>query len=89
MLVGAAGSSARALEAASFPKLFGLTHLGSIRGVVTSISVASTAFGPVALSVGRDLTGSYVQVLLALLVLPVAVCVAALVSGRRPAAVQA
>jgi MFS family permease len=88
MLVGAAGSSARALEAASFPKLFGLAHLGSIRGVVTSISVASTAFGPVALSVGRDLTGSYVQVLLVLLVLPVTVSVAALVSDRRPVPVR-
>jgi hypothetical protein len=58
MMVGAAGSSVRALEAASFPKLFGLPHLGAIRGVVTSISVASTAFGPLALSLGRDLTGS-------------------------------
>jgi MFS family permease len=73
MMVGAAGSSVRALEAASFPKLFGIPNLGAIRGVVTSISVASTAFGPLALSLGRDLTGSYVQVLLALLVVPVGV----------------
>jgi MFS family permease len=75
MTVGGAGSSARALEAASFPKLYGLRHVGSIRGVVTSISVASTAFGPLALSIGHDLTGSYVQVLLALLVLPLGVTV--------------
>jgi MFS family permease len=75
MMIGAAGASVRALEAASFPKLFGLPHLGSIRGVVTSISVASTAFGPLALSLGRDLTGSYVQVLLALLVVPVGIAV--------------
>jgi MFS family permease len=80
MVVGAAGSSARALEAASFPKLFGLRHLGSIRGVVTAISVASTAFGPVALSLGRDLTGSYVQVLLVLLVIPVAVALLGLLA---------
>lgn len=80
MLVGSAGSSARALEAASFPKLFGLRHLGSIRGVVTAVSVASTAFGPVALSLGRDLTGSYVQVLLVLLVIPVAVAILGLVA---------
>jgi MFS family permease len=73
MTVGAAGSSVRALEAASFPKLFGIPSLGAIRGVVTSISVASTAFGPLALSLGRDLTGSYVQVLLFLLVLPLGV----------------
>jgi MFS family permease len=74
--VGAAGSSARALEAASFPRIFGLASLGRIRGVVTAISVASTAFGPLALSVGYDLTGSYRQVLLLLLVVPASVAVA-------------
>jgi MFS family permease len=73
MTLGAAGSSVRALEAASFPKLFGIPNLGAIRGVVTSINVASTAFGPLALSLGRDLTGSYVQVLLVLLLLPLGV----------------
>lgn len=73
--IGAGGSAARALEAASFPKLFGIAHLGEIRGVVTAISVASTAFGPLALSLGRDLTGSYVEVLQLLLVLPVGVAV--------------
>jgi nitrate/nitrite transporter NarK len=75
VLVGAAGASARALEAASFPKLFGLAHLGSIRGVVTALSVGSTAFGPLALALGRDLTGSYELVLRLLLVIPVAVIV--------------
>jgi MFS family permease len=75
MSVGAAGASARALEAASFPKLFGLAHIGSVRGVVTAISVGSTAFGPLALSLGRDLTGSYQQVLLALLLFPLAIIV--------------
>ena len=78
--VGAAASSARALEAASFPALFGLPHLGSIRGVVVGVSVASTAFGPVALSLGRDLTGSYVEVLLWLLVFPLAVAVIGLMA---------
>ncbi|WP_165403840.1 MFS transporter [Egicoccus halophilus] len=86
MLIGAAGSSARALEAASFPKLFGIPNLGAIRGVVASISVASTAFGPLALSLGRDLTGSYVQVLLALLVLPLGIAVFGLFAPTpRPA----
>ncbi|MFA9444402.1 MFS transporter [Egicoccus sp. AB-alg6-2] len=88
MLIGAAGSSARALEAASFPKLFGIPHLGSIRGVVSAISVASTAFGPLALSLGRDLTGSYVQVLLVLLVIPLGIAVFGLFAPapRHPAA---
>lgn len=83
MLLGAAGASARALEAASFPALFGLRHLGAIRGVVTAISVASTALGPVVLSVGRDLTGRYLDVLVVLLVVPVGVMLLALVA-RTP-----
>lgn len=80
IVVGSAGASARALEAASFPRLFGIAHLGSIRGVVTAISVASTAFGPLALSLGQDLTGSYVEVLRWLLVLPAGVAVLGLVA---------
>jgi MFS family permease len=80
MIVGSAGAAARTLEAASFPKLFGLAHIGSIRGVVTALSVASTAFGPLALSIGRDLTGSYVQVLLLLLIIPVAVTILGMVA---------
>ncbi|TVR31227.1 MAG: MFS transporter [Nitriliruptor sp.] len=80
IIIGSAGSAARTLEAASFPKLFGLAHLGSIRGVVTALSVASTAFGPLALSLGRDLTGSYIQVLLLLLVFPVGVTVLGLIA---------
>lgn len=87
MVLGAAGSAARALEAASFPKLYGLRHVGAIRGAVTSISVASTAFGPLALSIGRDLTGSYVQVLLVLLAFPAGVTILGLFASipTRPA----
>jgi len=88
--VGAAGASARALEAASFPKLYGLAHIGSVRGVVTAISFGSTAFGPLALALGRDLTGSYELVLRLLLVFPAAVIVLGLFAptptrGRRAA----
>ena len=91
MVLGAAGSAARALEAASFPKLYGLRHVGAIRGAVTSISVASTAFGPLALSIGRDLTGSYVQVLLLLLVFPAGVTVLGLFASipTRPTPITA
>lgn len=80
MAVGAAGSASRTLEAASFPRLFGLAHLGSIRGVVSSISVASTAFGPLALSLGHSWTGSYVEVLMVLVALPISVAIAGLLA---------
>lgn len=78
VVVGSASSSARALEASSFPRLFGLTHLGAIRGVVTAVSVGGTAFGPVVFSLGRDLTGSYREVLLLLVVLPAIVVLLAM-----------
>lgn len=75
--IGAAGSAIRIAEAAAIPACFGARHLGSIRGFVAAISVGSTAFGPVAFSVARDLTGSYDTVTLAGNSLPIAV------AGRR------
>lgn len=84
MGIGAAGGGARALEAAGMPQLFVVRHVGSIRGLVMGLMVGATAFGPLALSLGRDLTGGYVSVLRLLLVLPVTVAVVAIVS-RVPA----
>lgn len=80
LLVGAAAASARALEAASLTQLFGLRHLGGIRGVVATISVASTAFGPLALSAGAGLTGRNLEVLVLLLVLPAGVALLGLLA---------
>ncbi len=89
--IGAAGASIRIAEAAAVPAYFGVLHLGSIRGIVASISVGSTAFGPLAFSIGHDLTGSYTTVLLAGAALPVLVAIATLtapiprMSDSRPA----
>ncbi len=78
--IGASGGMARTLEAAGMPKMFGVRHVGTIRGFAMGLMVASTSFGPLALSLGRDLTGGYVSVLRLLLVLPVAVAVLGIVS---------
>jgi len=75
MAIGAAGAAARTVEATSFPALFGLLHLGSIRGLVSAIAVASTAFGPLVFSVSRQATGSYIPLLNWLIVLPLLVAV--------------
>ncbi len=37
MALGASGAAARALEAGAIPRLYGLRHLGSIRGMVTAL----------------------------------------------------
>ncbi len=73
--LGASGAAARSLEAGAAPRLYGLRHLGAIRGVVTALGVASTALGPLALSLGRDLTGGYATTLRWLVLLPVTVAV--------------
>jgi hypothetical protein len=78
--VGAAGAAARTLGATSFPALFGLAHLGAIRGVVAAIGVASTEFGPLVFSIGREATGSYLPLLLWLLVVPAAVAIVGIVA---------
>ncbi|WP_204348508.1 MFS transporter [Micromonospora solifontis] len=75
--IGAASSAIRTVEAALTPRLFGLGHLGTIRGTVSAINVGSTAFGPVLFALGHDLTGSYTSALLAGALLPLAVGVAA------------
>jgi len=73
MALGAAGAAARSLEAGAVPRLYGLRHLGAIRGLVTALGGASTALGPLALSLGNDMTGGYTEVLRLLVVLPLAV----------------
>ncbi len=86
LAIGAAGSSIRIAEAAAIPAYFGVLHLGSIRGFVASISVGSTALGPLLFSVGKEATGSFDDVILLSIVLPVAVAVASLIFRipRRP-----
>jgi MFS family permease len=78
--IGASGGMARALEGAGVPRMFGVRHVGAIRGLAMGLMVGATAFGPVALSLGRDLTGGYVSVVRLLLVLPAAVVVVGMLS---------
>lgn len=78
-LIGSAGGSIRALEAATFPMYFGTLHLGAIRGVVTSISVGSTAFGPVLFAALHAVSDSYTVALAITAPVPVIVAAAALV----------
>lgn len=77
-LIGGAGGAMRVLEAATFPRYFGTAHLGSIRGLVTALSVGSTAFGPLLFAFGYQLAGSYTTVLLATAPVPVLIAIAAL-----------
>lgn len=84
VVLGVAGGSLRTAEAAILPKIFGTLHLGALRGLVTAVTVGSTAFGPVLFAVVRESTGGYTAALLGGAVLPLLVAVAALVV-RPPA----
>jgi cyanate permease len=78
LLIGTAGGAMRTIEAATFPRHFGTTHIGAIRGVVASLSVGATAFGPLLFATLHGATGSYVPALLLSIPLPVAIAIAAL-----------
>jgi len=43
----------------SWPRFFGLTHLGAIAGFATSLNVAGSALGPAVFSFGEQQTGNY------------------------------
>ncbi|WP_232433551.1 MFS transporter [Rhodococcus sp. AW25M09] len=73
LILGCASGAVRAIEAAAYAHYFGTAHIGGIRGVATMIGVGSTAFGPLALSLGRDAVGGYVPVVLGLAVIPAVV----------------
>ncbi|MEX1080013.1 MAG: MFS transporter [Homoserinimonas sp.] len=82
LILGAAGGSLRGMEAAAYVRYYGTEHIGSIRGVATSISLASTAFGPLALALGVDLTGGFTIPAMVLSGIPL--LVAALALFARP-----
>ncbi|MGB3593121.1 MAG: MFS transporter [Ornithinimicrobium sp.] len=73
LVLGAAGGSIRGIEAAAFARYFGTLHIGSIRGVATAINLASTAAGPLVLSLGRDLSGGYHLPVILLALIPLSV----------------
>nr|WP_246300267.1 MFS transporter [Actinopolyspora biskrensis] len=84
MALGICNNGLRTLEAVAFPRCFGLRHIGAIRGVVHSVTVGASAFGPVMLATGRSWTVSYQPVLLALCLLPLAVVIAAVIVTPPP-----
>lgn len=57
--LGAAASGARAVESAALPFYFGTASLGTLRGLTQSVAVASTAVGPILLSLAHGWAGSY------------------------------
>lgn len=77
-VIGASNNSIRAVEVALTPRMFGISHLASIRSILTAVGVAATAVGPLLFAAAHDTTGSYTFILLASIALPAGVIIAAL-----------
>ncbi|MDO0936342.1 hypothetical protein QQY66_33305 [Streptomyces sp. DG2A-72] len=85
LLLGASNGLLRAVESATYPRYFGTAHLGAIRGTAHTITIGASAFGPLVISFGHDLTGHYGTALIALAAIPLA-AVLAVVLSRKPTA---
>lgn len=80
VVLGSGMGSLRTMESAITPRYFGVGHLGSLRGILTAVSVGSSAFGPILLAAGQESFGSYTPVIMALLAVPAAVALALLLA---------
>ncbi|MGC8511940.1 MAG: hypothetical protein ACP5P1_02730 [Acidimicrobiales bacterium] len=69
--LGAANGGLRAQEATLLPRYYGLVDLGAIRGAITTLSVAASAFGPLVLAAGAAVFGTYDPLLLIMTGVPV------------------
>jgi MFS family permease len=83
-LIGFSSGTSITVSAVIWPNYYGRRFIGSIRGVATSVMVGAAALGPLPLSLGFDLTGSYPTVLGVALVLPAA-CGVIAYAARPPA----
>ncbi|WP_089936636.1 MFS transporter [Candidatus Entotheonella palauensis] len=84
VIMGAASGLQQTIGNSIWAMYFGRQHLGSITGATTTISVASSAVGPMLFGIARDVWGSYTFVLLTSATLPLALGIAILCLGQRP-----
>lgn len=62
-VLGASGAAVRTIEATALPRWFGIASIGQIRGSVMAAGVGASALGPLIVSLGLDVFGSYTPVL--------------------------
>lgn len=63
MALGAMQGMSQAIQSTVYAHYFGRIHLGSIKGLATTVTIAGTAAGPLLLALGYDASGSYAPVL--------------------------
>jgi len=83
LTLGAAGGASRSVGSTLMPRWFGTDHIGAITGLSTLVGVASTAIGPVAYSLARDVAGTYETASLVFVILPLTVAAVAVGARHR------
>lgn len=76
LVLGLGAGTIGALSGALYPKWFGVEHIGSIKGIATTANVGASAVGPLILSIGNDIAGSYEPVVIGCAV--TSACIAAI-----------
>lgn len=77
VVLGTMQGMSGAITLTVYPHYFGRAHLGAIKGIVSTITVAGTAAGPLLLSMGLDISGSYRPVLMFAALAPAGIAVIA------------
>lgn len=94
MAVGGMAGIAGNVAATVYAHHFGRLHLGEIKGLASTVTIAASALGPLPFALGFDLTGSYVDVLRTAAIIPIVIMAWAVLipqsdgvrHGRGPAA---
>ncbi|MDA3002907.1 MAG: MFS transporter, partial [Actinomycetota bacterium] len=85
LLLGTSMGALRGVEAAAFVRYYGRGHIGAIRGIATSIGLASTALGPLYFALGLSFSGSYLGATLIAAIFPLVVALGAMFVKPPPA----
>ena len=85
LLLGASMGALRGVEAAAFVRYYGRGHIGAIRGIATSIGLASTALGPLYFALGLSSSGSYLGAAVLAALFPLLVALGAMFVKPPPA----
>lgn len=79
---GVAGGLFGCLVGVTYPRFFGLLHLGAISGQNMSVMVLMSALGPIIFAVSQSISGSFMPGILLCVVLPVITLMATFPSGN-------
>ena len=63
MILGVSQGTRNAISASAYAHYFGRTHIGAIKGLATTITVAGTSVGPLVFALGMEWFGGYGAIL--------------------------